>query len=482
MMKNERNISSSSSSDTIKHHLNNVHNIAKAGLDNSSIFTSLSETTRELLLYKEKCVNLQTQLTISNETLSLQAAEFSFQKREYELEIEQLKKIEENLRSQIYKFTTNLSDNDALINLKNEINLYKMKNDELQKKHLKWKKKAKLLLDQSSMEHSKSNDYNVLHSKYIKWKNKAKSFQSSAHENTTQSNLESNNHNNSSKVENLGTIKSHHNSFNLEIEKHHETLPESTFDSKKISFNESKICNLEEEIKKLKEENEDSLKELKNSNKKIEKIEKKYKKWKKRAKNQDFNSSQKNENIVNIEMKYSQLEKELIDQKESNKKLNQALFDNKKVHLEEKHKLESKYIKWKNKNKNSLGKNSQKVEKIKKQYKIIDSKYKKWKGKFKELKSENTKLQEKIGKEKERLKLLVEKYKKLHSRYQILHSQQNSIQNEISNSHNMNNNNNQDNSNNQDSNNNEIDDNSLKNIQKKSDSNDKNICGNEEAD
>ena len=72
-MKNENDISSSqfsSPSDLIRKHLEIVHQISESGFENSSIYEFIQAKARELLIYKEKNLEMEAQIKILHETLS----------------------------------------------------------------------------------------------------------------------------------------------------------------------------------------------------------------------------------------------------------------------------------------------------------------------------------------------------------------------------------------------------------------------------
>lgn len=135
-MKNDIDIDSylfSSPSDLIRKHLEMTHQISESMLDNSTIYEFVQTKSRELLLYKEKILEMEAQIKILRETLSLQSAEFTFQRSEYEKEIDQLRK---NLNIHISSKAKYATESEIDLSLKTE-------NENLQKKYSKWKQKAK---------------------------------------------------------------------------------------------------------------------------------------------------------------------------------------------------------------------------------------------------------------------------------------------------------------------------------------------------
>lgn len=128
------------SSERIQEHIATVHSISE-GLDQSSILEKLKKIVGELYLCKEKNISLESQLKIALETIKLQEAEFSFQKSEYEAEIQSLKQREEILQRKL------ASQNQLKHSQQYDVNVTvdADKNSEIIKKYEKWKKKAKEL-------------------------------------------------------------------------------------------------------------------------------------------------------------------------------------------------------------------------------------------------------------------------------------------------------------------------------------------------
>ena len=91
-------IDSSSSSAFLRENLKTSQSIKEEGLDQSSILDCLQNKINELLHFQEEAISLKAQLKIAKETCDLQEAEFSFQKKEMQAEIDHLKEVERNLR------------------------------------------------------------------------------------------------------------------------------------------------------------------------------------------------------------------------------------------------------------------------------------------------------------------------------------------------------------------------------------------------
>lgn len=101
-MENEDEYTSSSvTSNYLRKQLDSCKKISMAGNDNSSVLKCFQEKVNELRVYKEKYFEMEAQLKSANDALKFQEAEFSFRISELQGEIENLKQIEINLRSQI---------------------------------------------------------------------------------------------------------------------------------------------------------------------------------------------------------------------------------------------------------------------------------------------------------------------------------------------------------------------------------------------
>ena len=93
--------SSVSSSDVLRSHLSSVHSIANA--TPTEVAASFQAKVQENLMLKEQIIQLQNSLKVVKESMELQAAEFAFQRSEYEYELESAKTIEAELRSALLK-------------------------------------------------------------------------------------------------------------------------------------------------------------------------------------------------------------------------------------------------------------------------------------------------------------------------------------------------------------------------------------------
>ena len=120
----------------VEKQLASTHSISQKGMDQSSILECLQKKVSELLKYKEKSIAIETQLKIAQETLNLQAAEFAFEREEYENEIESLKK-----RSKMVPPEEAARRFDVEVRLKQA----ESKSEQFQSKYGKWKEKAKTL-------------------------------------------------------------------------------------------------------------------------------------------------------------------------------------------------------------------------------------------------------------------------------------------------------------------------------------------------
>ena len=102
-------IDSSSSSAFLRENLKTSQSIKEEGLDQSSILDCLQNKINELLHFQEEAISLKAQLKIAKETCDLQEAEFSFQKKEMQAEIDHLKEVERNLKNKMTMKQTNTS-------------------------------------------------------------------------------------------------------------------------------------------------------------------------------------------------------------------------------------------------------------------------------------------------------------------------------------------------------------------------------------
>lgn len=136
------NIQRTSSSDSLRDHLATTQSISRRSEDQSSILGCLQDKINELLQFKEENISLRSQLQIARETCQLQEIEFTFQRKELETELENLKSIESKLRNNLAEQQINIQRTYTyevqvtLDNLKNQCN-------QLGSKKQKWKNRAK---------------------------------------------------------------------------------------------------------------------------------------------------------------------------------------------------------------------------------------------------------------------------------------------------------------------------------------------------
>lgn len=98
-MQSEASISSSS--EALRSHLSSVHSIATA--TPTEMAAHFQSKVQENLMLKEQVIQLESTLKMVRESLELQAAEFAFQRSEYEYELESAKQIEIELRNALLK-------------------------------------------------------------------------------------------------------------------------------------------------------------------------------------------------------------------------------------------------------------------------------------------------------------------------------------------------------------------------------------------
>lgn len=195
-MQNEENIRStpsSYSSDVIRKHLDITHKISETAFENSSIFEFIQTKSRELLICQEKMLEMEAQIKILRETLSLQSAEFSFQQSEYEKEIEQLKKkLELHIGSEVNTKYTLEDENHK--KLTEEI-------QNLKNKYSKWKEKAKSeksKFEETDAKLAKNKDtlkiivskYRILYSRYKSLQGKSNTNEEKKDEDTLLTHIE----------------------------------------------------------------------------------------------------------------------------------------------------------------------------------------------------------------------------------------------------------------------------------------------------
>ena len=92
-------------SSSLSENLSKVKEIVEGSVTRNSVIDEYQSKIDQNLKIKEKCIDLETKLKISEEQNSLQRAEFAFQKSELQAEIDSLKTIERDLRQALMKLT-----------------------------------------------------------------------------------------------------------------------------------------------------------------------------------------------------------------------------------------------------------------------------------------------------------------------------------------------------------------------------------------
>ncbi|OHT07588.1 structural maintenance of chromosome [Tritrichomonas foetus] len=121
----------------LKNSLDNTHQLTEQAFDRSTVLESFQEKAKELQESHERIIYLETQLKMAKEAQNLQLAEFSFQRSEYEAEIEACKKTENELRDALFNQSNKIMANSSI-----DIQLEKGKAQSYQHKYQKWKKRA----------------------------------------------------------------------------------------------------------------------------------------------------------------------------------------------------------------------------------------------------------------------------------------------------------------------------------------------------
>lgn len=132
--------STSSLPNLLTSHLNSLHSISQEGFDQSSLNECFRSQVSELLSSKEEIISLKSQLKMSQEANQLRDAEFAFQRKQYEDEIESLKKKEQELIETVAKFQkdviqTHKYDVQVMLNQKDD------QISQITNKYQKWKNK-----------------------------------------------------------------------------------------------------------------------------------------------------------------------------------------------------------------------------------------------------------------------------------------------------------------------------------------------------
>lgn len=145
-MDNE-SVGSASSSDTerLMTELKNAKRIADEGSNNKKLLECLESKVNELLHYKQECISLNSQLKIVKQRFEITQTEFSYQKDQYEKEIQRMKDIEISLRKALveaeskgFKTTYNVDARvhiDEVSKLNQMVEKLKSNNSELKKNY-----------------------------------------------------------------------------------------------------------------------------------------------------------------------------------------------------------------------------------------------------------------------------------------------------------------------------------------------------------
>lgn len=145
--------SASSLPELLSNHLRTVRSISEDGSDHSSLQECFRNQVSELLNKNEEIISLKAQLKMEQDGNKLRDAEFAFRAKQYEEEIESLKKKEQELIDTVTKFQTDVVqshkyDVDVMVNQKND------QIAQVQNKYDKWKNKYHSL----SQEYSKMKE------------------------------------------------------------------------------------------------------------------------------------------------------------------------------------------------------------------------------------------------------------------------------------------------------------------------------------
>ena len=127
----------------LRESLNQMQFIKQKGFQQSTVLECFQQKLNELQSTKETIFGLESQLKIAKETLKLQLAEFTFQKSEFEAEIQNLQQQNENLRDALKR-----QDDSKSINV--DLKVEKERNAEIHKKYIKWKNKAHEMKEQKN--------------------------------------------------------------------------------------------------------------------------------------------------------------------------------------------------------------------------------------------------------------------------------------------------------------------------------------------
>lgn len=171
-MKNEDEYASSITSNYLRRQLDSCQRISKTGYDNSSVLKCFQDKVNELRVYKEKYFEMEAQLKSANDAIKFQEAEFSFRISELQGEIENLKQIEINLRSQISRNELEKSKNAHIYDVQVSLQIENQKlNQELENQSQRIEMLTEQISDQSSTIASLKGEIESLNQKLRSLKN-----------------------------------------------------------------------------------------------------------------------------------------------------------------------------------------------------------------------------------------------------------------------------------------------------------------------
>ena len=134
--------SASSSSGFLGEKGGSTHEISQACDDKSASIECWHTKVNDLLRYKQETYALRAQLKIAEETVQIQASEFSFQKKQLEEEIAILKDVNNSLRETITKMQKQRLDTSNRYDVQVTLEVEKAKVNQLQERVAEWKGKA----------------------------------------------------------------------------------------------------------------------------------------------------------------------------------------------------------------------------------------------------------------------------------------------------------------------------------------------------
>ena len=134
--------SASSSSEFLGERGGTSHEISQACDEKSASVECWHTKVNDLLRYKQETYALRAQLKIAEETVQIQASEFSFQKKQLEEEIAILKDVNNSLRETITKMQKQRLDTSNRYDVQVTLEVEKAKVNQLQQRVAEWKGKA----------------------------------------------------------------------------------------------------------------------------------------------------------------------------------------------------------------------------------------------------------------------------------------------------------------------------------------------------